>query len=158
MNASAVETIYESTEDKAALTSVVDLVKLSDQYRQSAILHYAVADKLFDLTQTGRTPAEVAASFGMVESKAAILLHALAALGLLTKDGDAFRNTALSALSDDDERRLHRPDRRAPVSAMGQLAAPRGNPAQRKAARVPAGKPLRARHARATRSTTRWCA
>ncbi|MET5012490.1 methyltransferase dimerization domain-containing protein, partial [Burkholderia pseudomallei] len=66
-------------------------------YRQSAILHYAVADKLFDLTQTGRSPAEVAASFGMVESKAAILLLALAALGLLTKDGDAFRNTALSA-------------------------------------------------------------
>ncbi|MDN7675619.1 methyltransferase [Burkholderia oklahomensis] len=97
MNAPAVETIYESTEDKAALTSVVDLVKLSDQYRQSAILHYAVAEKLFDLTQTSRTPAEVAASFGMVEGKVAILLHALVALGLLGKEGDAFRNTELTA-------------------------------------------------------------
>ncbi|MET5115585.1 methyltransferase, partial [Burkholderia pseudomallei] len=42
-------------------------------------------------------PAAVAASDRRLESKAAILLPALAALGLLTKDGDAYRNTALSA-------------------------------------------------------------
>ncbi|HHY6928772.1 TPA: methyltransferase [Burkholderia ambifaria] len=98
MDVPAVEAIYDSTEDQtpSTLNSAADLVKLSDQYRQSAILHYAVADKLFDLTQVSSTSAEVAASLGLVEGKAAILLHALVALGLLTKDNDAFRNTALT--------------------------------------------------------------
>ncbi|KMJ43977.1 methyltransferase [Xenorhabdus khoisanae] len=92
----ATETIYESTNDKVTLTSVVDLVKLSDQYRQSAVLHYAVAEKLFDLTQESCTSAKIAKNFNMVESKVFILLNALVALGLLRKDGNEFLNTELT--------------------------------------------------------------
>ncbi|WP_340613304.1 methyltransferase [Xenorhabdus thailandensis] len=90
------ETIYESVNDKSVLNSVVDLVKLSDQYRQSAVLHYAVAEKIFDFTQKKCTPAMLASHFNMVESKVVILLNALVALGLLSKEGDTFLNTALT--------------------------------------------------------------
>ncbi|MGJ0578539.1 methyltransferase [Xenorhabdus bovienii] len=96
MSELATETIYESTNDKVALTSVIDLVKLSDQYRQSAVLHYAVTEKLFDLTQKSCTSAKVAKNFGMVEGKVSILLNALVALGLLRKDGNEFLNTELT--------------------------------------------------------------
>ena len=97
MNISVTKAIYDSTIDNAGLTSIVGRVKLSDQYRQSAVLHYAVAEKRFDLTQQSCTAAEFARSFGMVESKVPILLNALVALGLLKKDDNPFVNTELSS-------------------------------------------------------------
>ncbi|CDG20303.1 putative O-methyltransferase [Xenorhabdus poinarii G6] len=90
------ETIYKSENDNLTLTSASDLVKLSDQYRQSAVLHYAIAEKLFDLTQKKCAPSKMAQNFGMVESKVFILLNALVALGLLKKDGNEFLNTELT--------------------------------------------------------------
>lgn len=57
-------TIYEHADEVTALNGVVDLVKLSDQYRQSAILHFAVAQQLFDQTARPATAQAISQQLG----------------------------------------------------------------------------------------------
>ncbi|ASV38820.1 methyltransferase [Pseudomonas sp. NS1(2017)] len=89
-------TIYEHAEEITALNSVVDLVKLSDQYRQSAILHFAVAQRIFDQTAQPATALAISQQMGWVTNKTKIFLNGLVALGLLKKNQDTYVNQPLS--------------------------------------------------------------
>lgn len=86
--------------------SLGDIIRLNDLFHDSALLHTAVATRLFDDLAAPVTAAEVAAGRGWVERKCRILLDALAALGLVVKDGDRYRNAEsttryLTSASDD---------------------------------------------------------
>ncbi|CRM75740.1 methyltransferase [Pseudomonas marginalis] len=96
MNAQKPTTIYEHADEVTALSSVVDLVKLSDQYRQSAILHFAVAQHLFDQTTRPATADAISQQLGWVPNKAKIFLNGLVALGLLKKSADTYTNQPLA--------------------------------------------------------------
>jgi uncharacterized protein YqcC (DUF446 family) len=76
-------------------SSASDLMRLGDQYRQSAILHFAVAERLFDITQQPVTAAETAQRLGALEKKTRILLDALVAMELLERDSDHYVNSPL---------------------------------------------------------------
>ena len=73
-----------------------DIIRLNDQFHDAALLHLAVAARLFDLAGEPVTAGDVAAARGWVERKTRILLDALAAAGLLTKDGDHYRNAPVA--------------------------------------------------------------
>lgn len=96
MTAQKPTTIYEHADEVTALNSVVDLVKLSDQYRQSAILHFAVAQKLFDHTALPTGAQAISEQLGWVANKAKIFLNGLVALGLLRKTADTYTNQPLA--------------------------------------------------------------
>ena len=96
MNAQKPTTLYERANEVAGLNSVVDLVKLSDQYRQSAILHFAVDQQVFDHTQLPVSAEDVATRLGWTSNKGKIFLNGLVALGLLNKHEDRFSNQVLS--------------------------------------------------------------
>ncbi|MCP3748921.1 methyltransferase [Pseudomonas sp. SBB6] len=96
MNAQKPVTIYEHAEEANTLDGVFDLVKLSDQYRQSAILHAAVAHKVFDRTRQPVKAEVVSLALGWVANKGKIFLNALVAMGLLQKTDKGFVNQPLS--------------------------------------------------------------
>jgi len=96
MNSQKPNTIYEHAEDVTVLSGVVDLVKLSDQYRQSAILHFAVSQHLFDHTTDAVSALVISQKLGWVGNKAKIFLNGLVALGLLRKTGEFYTNAPLT--------------------------------------------------------------
>ncbi|MFM8272981.1 MAG: methyltransferase [Gemmata sp.] len=69
-----------------------DIFQLADRYCDSALLQHAHAAGVFDALTTPKSAGEIAASLGWVPIKTAIFLDALTALGLLVKDGVAFKN------------------------------------------------------------------
>lgn len=70
-----------------------DIIALNDMFHDAALLHAAVEQRLFDQLTAPAPAARVAGELGWVERKTRIMLDALVALGLLTKDGDDFVNT-----------------------------------------------------------------
>jgi hypothetical protein len=96
MNAQVESRIYESTDVTDTPKTAADLVKLSDQYRQAAVLHYAMAEKIFDHTEVECSAHELAGRLGLVANKVKILLNALVALGLLKRSGEKYLNTDMT--------------------------------------------------------------
>jgi len=70
------------------------LLSLSGGYWQPCVLHCAVKLKIFSLLTEPRTVEETAELAGCSSRGTGLLLHALAAMGLLEKAGDRFENTA----------------------------------------------------------------
>jgi SAM-dependent methyltransferase len=70
-----------------------DIIQLNDLFHATALLHTAVATRLFDRLVEPASAADVADDMGWIERKCRVLLDALVALDLLTKDGDRYRNT-----------------------------------------------------------------
>ncbi len=73
-----------------------DIIRLNDAFHDSALLHQAVAARLFDALRAPATAAEVATTPGWVERKVRILLDALVALGLVVNEGDRYRNAPVA--------------------------------------------------------------
>ncbi|MBC3436576.1 methyltransferase domain-containing protein [Pseudomonas sp. BW16M2] len=96
MNAQKPVTIYEHADELNSLQGVVDLVKLSDQYRQSAILHSALAQRVFDHTRQPVSAQALSDALGWVPNKGRIFLNALVAMGLLKRTAQGFENLPLS--------------------------------------------------------------
>ncbi|PMZ89655.1 MULTISPECIES: methyltransferase [unclassified Pseudomonas] len=96
MNAQKPVTIYEHADEVSSLQGVVDLVKLSDQYRQSAILHSALAQRVFDHTRQPVGAEALSNALGWVPNKGRIFLNALVAMGLLKRTAQGFENLPLS--------------------------------------------------------------
>jgi SAM-dependent methyltransferase len=76
--------------------SLSDIIRLNDHFHDSALLHMAIETELFDRLITPSSAQEVAAEMGWVERKTRIVLDALAAMGVLHKDGTHYRNTQSS--------------------------------------------------------------
>lgn len=73
------------------------LLRVADQFHDSALLHFAHASGLFELTTEPRSVADVVDRFGWVPRKAEILLDALVAIRLLAKTDDGrYRNVPVS--------------------------------------------------------------
>jgi hypothetical protein len=83
-----------------------------------AILHSALQVGLLDAARTPRTPAEIAAAIGTTPGLAADLCAALAAHGILDRDGESYRLSEGFAL-------LTSPDQVMPLPAMVARAWPR---------------------------------
>ena len=77
--------------------SVKDIFGIADRYCDSAALHFAHQQGVFELLSAAKTSDEVAATLRWQTRKTAILLHALVALGLLERDGQRFTNAAATA-------------------------------------------------------------
>lgn len=73
--------------------TVGSIFRMGDQFHDSALLHFAVAERLFDDLVDQTSAAELAARRGWLPEKSEIVLNALTALGLLRKAGDRFQNT-----------------------------------------------------------------
>ena len=76
--------------------SLSDIIRLNDLFHESALLHMAIETELFDRLTEPSSAGKVAAEMGWVEGKTRIVLDALAAIGLLQKDGGSYRNTESS--------------------------------------------------------------
>jgi SAM-dependent methyltransferase len=74
-----------------------DLAQTLQAWRESRIILTAVELDLFTAVGEGATPAAVAARLGTDPRATDFLLHALAALGLVEKHGESFRNAAAAA-------------------------------------------------------------
>lgn len=72
--------------------SLGDIIRINDLFHDSALLHMAVATRLFDHLTEPTTAATVAAELDWVPGKCRILLDALVAMGLLVKDGELYGN------------------------------------------------------------------
>ena len=73
--------------------NVGDLFRLADQFHDSALLHFAHASGLFELTTEPLGCQEVSARTKWIPRKAGILLNSLVAIGLLVKDEqDRYQN------------------------------------------------------------------
>jgi hypothetical protein len=70
-----------------------DIFQIADRYCDSALLQHAHAAGVFDLLQSPRSSSDIATAKGWVMDKAATFLDALAALGLVLKDGSEYRNS-----------------------------------------------------------------
>jgi SAM-dependent methyltransferase len=74
--------------------SLGDIIRINDMFHDSALLHMAVASRLFDDLTTPQRADVVAAEHGWVPRKCRILLDALVAKELLDKQGDLYVNRA----------------------------------------------------------------
>jgi ubiquinone/menaquinone biosynthesis C-methylase UbiE len=72
---------------------VVDIFRIGDQFHSSALLHFAVAERIFDALTEPRSCGAIAGTKGWNERKTGIVLNALAAIGLIQKSGELFRNS-----------------------------------------------------------------
>ncbi|MFQ6672200.1 MAG: methyltransferase [Candidatus Tectimicrobiota bacterium] len=80
----------------AALESWDDLSELSRGFMAARVIIAATELELFDhLEEGGATAEEVAAHYGGTPRAFGIILNALAALGVIAKQGDRYRNTPL---------------------------------------------------------------
>lgn len=70
-----------------------DIFQIADRYCDSALLQHSHAAGVFDLLRFPRTSTDVAAAKGWLADKTSILLDALAALGLVLKEGAGYRNS-----------------------------------------------------------------
>ncbi|MDW8244615.1 MAG: methyltransferase [Thermogemmata sp.] len=77
-------------------TSIKDVFQMADRYCESALLQQAHAAGIFELLRYPRTVDDVAAAKGWLRNKTAIMLDALAALGLLLKEGKLYRNSPVA--------------------------------------------------------------
>jgi SAM-dependent methyltransferase len=73
--------------------SLADIIRLNDLFHDSALLHLAVGTALFDRLTEPKSAADIAAEMHWVERKSRILLDALSAIGLLTKEDNHYVNT-----------------------------------------------------------------
>jgi len=73
--------------------SVQNIFQIADRYCDSALLQHAHAAGVFDLLRCPHSARDVARAHGWIEPKTAIFLNALAALGLVEKDGSMYRNS-----------------------------------------------------------------
>ena len=73
-----------------------DIFQIADRYCDSALLQHAHAAGVFDLLRQPHSADELATAKGWLVSKTAILLDALAALGLLLKEGTLYRNAPVA--------------------------------------------------------------
>lgn len=79
--------------------TIAGLLELSGSYWSTCTLHAGVKLNVFSQLDAGaRTPAEVAAALQCDTRGLAMLLNALAALGLLEKEGEAFVATPFAAM------------------------------------------------------------
>jgi SAM-dependent methyltransferase len=74
--------------------SLGDIIKVNDLFHDSALLHMAVATRLFDVLTEPKPADEVASAQGWVPRKCRILLDALVSKDLLDKQGDLYVNRA----------------------------------------------------------------
>ena len=81
----------------AALETWDDLSELSRGFMAARIIIAAAELEIFDhFEDEGATAEEVAASFGGTDRAYVIVLNALAALGVIEKQGGRYRNTPLT--------------------------------------------------------------
>jgi O-methyltransferase domain/Dimerisation domain len=74
-----------------------DLFRMTDQFHDSALLHFAHASGIFEMLGTPQASDAVAVHMGWQTRKTRIFLDNLAALGLLTKSSDGdYQNTAIA--------------------------------------------------------------
>ena len=76
--------------------SVGTLFRINDQFHESALLHFGVAERIFDELVCPRGAYDIAKQRGWVAEKCEVMLNALTSIGLLEKDTDLYRNTALA--------------------------------------------------------------
>lgn len=76
--------------------SLLDVFRLTDQFHGSALLHFAVEHKLFDFLSQPRTATDVALKFKWDLRKTAIMLDAVAALGLISKCDGSYSNSRVA--------------------------------------------------------------
>lgn len=70
-----------------------DIFKLTDVFHESALLHFAVHNRVFDLLEKPTHSNHIAAKKKWNKEKTKILLNSLAALNLIEKKSDKFKNT-----------------------------------------------------------------
>ena len=75
-----------------------DLMKLAAGFRPAKILMVATELGVFDHLETPQSPEEVAAKIKAAPRATGILLNALAALGLVHKEGERFHNSEAASL------------------------------------------------------------